>query len=84
MTRRFGQITPLLVRHDDFAIDVAENQLVRAAADVLRRVPDLDTSTARRLHAVTHRLDDVTRLTPGAPLPTWMPTRRNAHYDAVL
>jgi len=84
VTRRFGQITPLLVRYDDFTIDVAENQLVRAAANVLRRVPGLDAGVASRLRAITQRLDVVSDLTPGVPLPTWRPTRRNAHYDTVL
>ena len=28
----FGQVTPLMVRHDDSAIDIAENHLVLAAA----------------------------------------------------
>jgi 5-methylcytosine-specific restriction enzyme subunit McrC len=84
VTRRFGQITPLLVRYDDFTIDVAENQLVRAAATILRRVPDLDPIVARGLRAIMQRLDDVSDLTPGQPLPTWQANRRNVHYDTVL
>ncbi len=84
VTRRFGQITPLLVRYDDFTIDVAENQLVRAAAKVLRTVPGLDPVVARRLRAIVQRLDDVSDLVPGQRLPNWRPNRRNAHYETVL
>ena len=84
VTRRFGQITPLLVRYDDFTIDVAENQLVRAAAKLLRRVPGLDPIVARKLRAVVQRLDDVSDVIPGQPLPSWRGNRRNAHYDTVL
>ena len=84
VTRRFGQITPLLVRYDDFTIDVPENQLVRAAAKELRCVPGLDPGVASRLRAITQRLDEVSDLIPGLPLPAWRPTRRNAHYDTAL
>ena len=84
VTRRFGQITPLLVRYDDFTIDVAENQLVRAAAKVLRTVPGLDPVVARRLRAIVQRLDDVSDLIPGQPLPDWRPNRRNTHYETAL
>ena len=84
VTRRFGQITPLLVRYDDFTIDVAENQLVRAAAKILRTVPGLDPIVTRKLRAIMQRLDDVSDLIPGQPLPTWRASRRNAHYDTLL
>lgn len=84
VTRRFGQITPLLVRFDDFTIDVVENQLVRAAAKILRRVPGLDPIVARKLRTFVQRLDDVSDLIPGQPLPSWRANRRNAHYDTVL
>ena len=62
VTRRFGQVTPVLVRYDDFTIDIAENQLVRAAARILRTVPGLDPMVASRLRAVLQRLDDVSDL----------------------
>jgi 5-methylcytosine-specific restriction enzyme subunit McrC len=84
VTRRFGQITPLLVRYDDFTIDIAENQLVRAAAKILRTVPGLDPTIARRLRAIMQRLDDVSDLVPGQRLPDWRASRRNTHYDTVL
>jgi 5-methylcytosine-specific restriction enzyme subunit McrC len=84
VTRRFGQITPLLVRYDDFTIDIAENQLIRAAAKILRTVPGLDPIVTRKLRAIMQRLDDVSDLIPGQPLPNWRASRRNAHYDTVL
>lgn len=39
VTRRYRQITPLLVTYDEFTPDIPENQLLRAAARVLQRVP---------------------------------------------
>lgn len=84
VTRRYGQITPLLVTYDEFTPDIAENQLLRAAARVLRRVPGLSPVVARHLRAVVDRLDGVTDLRPGAPRPRWQPSRRNAHYETAL
>ena len=84
VTRRFGQVTPLLVRYDDFTIDIPENQLVRAAAKVLRHVPGLDPLVARRLRAIVQRLDDVSDLVPGRALPAWRSNRRTAHYETTL
>jgi len=84
LTRRFGQVTPLLVRYDDFTIDIVENQLMRAAAQVLRHVPGIDPAVARRLRAITVLLDGVSDLVPGQRLPPWRSNRRNAHYETVL
>ena len=84
LTRRFGQVTPLMVRYDDFTIDIAENQLVLAAARAMRTVPGIEASVARRLRAISIRLDDVSSLTSGEELPEWSINRRNAHYETVL
>lgn len=84
VTRRFGQVTPLLVTYDEFTPDIAENQILRAAARVLRRVPRLDPIVARHLRAIVDRLDGVTDLRPGAPRPGWRPNRRNHHYETAL
>jgi 5-methylcytosine-specific restriction enzyme subunit McrC len=84
LTRRYGQITPLLVRYDEFTPDIAENQLLKAAARVLLRVPGLSPAVARHLRVVTDRLAGVSDLRAGAPLPTWWRTRRNTHYETAL
>lgn len=84
VTRRFGQIAPLLVTYDEFTPDIAENRLVRAAARTLRGVPRLYPPVARHLRGIVDRLDGVADLRPGAPLPPWRPNRRNAHYETTL
>lgn len=84
LTRRYGQITPLLVRYDEFTPDIAENQLLKAAARVLRHVPGLDPAVARHLRIITDRLTGVTDLALGQPTPSWRLTRRNTHYETAL
>lgn len=84
VTRRYGQITPLLVTYDEFTPDIAENQLLKAAARVLSRVPGLQPGVARHLRVVTDRLASVRDLAAGAQLPDWRPSRRNAHYETAL
>ncbi|WP_051062185.1 McrC family protein [Ilumatobacter nonamiensis] len=84
VTRRFSQITPLLVRYDDFTPDVAENRILKAASRVLHTLPDLDAQVRRQLRTILDRLAAVTDLPFGAPLPTWRPNRRNTHYETSL
>jgi 5-methylcytosine-specific restriction enzyme subunit McrC len=84
VTRRFGQLTPLLVRYDEFTPDVPENQIIRTAARVLRRLPGVSPTTARHLRVLDDRLDGVRLLTPGEHLPVWRSNRRNMHYDTAL
>ncbi len=84
VTRRFGQITPLLVHYDDFTPDVAENQILKAATRMLRWVPGVDPAVAQRLRSIVDLLEPVTDLRVGAQLPAWRPNRRNAHYETAL
>ncbi len=84
LTRRYGQTTPLLVRYDEFTPDIAENQLLKAAARVLRHVPGLDPAIARHLRIITDWLQGVTDLRLGQPLPSWRLSRRNTHYETAL
>lgn len=72
------------MRYDDFTIDIAENQLVKAAAVTMQRIPGLDPLVARRLRAIIHRLDEVGDLVPGRALPAWRSSRRTAHYETTL
>ena len=41
---------------DEFTPDIAENQLLKAAARILRHVPGLDPAVARHLRIITDRL----------------------------
>lgn len=45
LRKRFGLPVPLLVRYDDYTVDIAENRLLRAAVELLLRLPGVDAST---------------------------------------
>jgi 5-methylcytosine-specific restriction enzyme subunit McrC len=84
LRRRFGIAVPLLVRFDDYTADIAENQLLRAAAELLLRLPGVTPRTRARLRRIRQDLADVTPHVRGTPLPTWTPTRLNARYHVAL
>lgn len=84
LRRRYGIPVPLLVRFDDYTVDIAENQLLRAAAELLLRLPGVTPRTRVRLRGVRQDLADVTLHVRGTPLPTWTPTRLNARYHVAL
>lgn len=84
LRRRFGIAVPLLVRFDDYTADIAENQLLRAAAELLLRLPGVAPRTRARLRRVRQDLADITPHVRGTPLPTWAPTRLNARYHVAL
>ena len=82
--RRFGLGLPLEVTYDDFTVDIAENQLLLAAATAAPadagRSPSASSSAsaaapaARRCHGAS----------PRHALPTWLPSRLNARYQPPL
>ena len=84
LKRRPGQWLPVEVAYDDFSIDIAENQILKAALDRLVRNPLVGTGVRRQLAALATRFAEVSRLVPGAPLPAWQPSRLNARYDGPL
>ncbi len=84
LRQRFGTAVPLLVRFDDHTVDIAENQLLRAAAELLLRVPGVKPRTRARLRRLRQALADVTLPVRGAPLPRWSPSRLNARYHVAL
>ncbi len=81
---RHGLAIPLLVRYDDHRADIAENQLLRAAAVRLLRLPGVGAAVRGRLRALRGSLVDVSDLVAGMPLPRWRPTRLNARYHEAL
>lgn len=81
--RRFGRLIPLEVRYDDFTVDIAENQLLLAAAQRLLRMPGLTRRTRHALQRLRLQLADVTPPTTGVR-PVWQPTRLNARYVPAL
>ena len=84
LRQRFGIAIPLLVRFDDHSTDIAENRLVRAAAETLLRLPGIAPNVRVRLRRLRGLLADVTPVVPGAPLPAWSPSRLNARYHVTL
>lgn len=84
MRRHHGQVIPLEIRHDDFTVDVPENQILLAAISRMLTVPGVDEESRRRLTRLRIRLADVTSLVRGVRLPRWHPTRLNQRYHTAL
>jgi 5-methylcytosine-specific restriction enzyme subunit McrC len=84
LRRRYGFPLPVEARYDDFTPDIAENQLLLAAAHRLLRLTDIYAKTRKSLHHLLVRLAGVQRLRPGRPLPRWYPTRLNRRYATAL
>lgn len=84
ISRRFGEDLPLEVTYDDFTIDIAENQLLLAAATRLLRLPGLDARTRQGLQRLRLQFSGVSDVRRGEALPRWQPTRLNARYQPSL
>ncbi|HJV98845.1 MAG TPA: restriction endonuclease [Arthrobacter sp.] len=84
ISRRPGMLVPLEVSYDEFTEDIAENRILRAALERMGKVPGVRPEVLSRLRQLKGKLDAVTRLPSGAPLPRWSPSRMNVRYHAVL
>ncbi len=84
ISRRPGMLVPLEVSYDEFTEDIAENRILRAALERMGQVPGVRPEVLGRLRQLKGKLDGVTRLPAGAPVPRWKPTRMNLRYHAVL
>lgn len=84
MTRLYGLPVPVAVEYDDFTVDIAENQLLLAAALRLLRVPRISEVARRRLQRLRQTLVDVSVLSRGAALPGWQPNQLNTRYQSAL
>lgn len=84
LRRRFGLAVPLLVRFDDFLVDIPENQILKAAASYLLTLPGVSPGVRGKLRALRGLLVEVGDLSPGSPVPTWHATRLNARYHDAL
>ena len=84
MSRRAGQLLPVELSVDDYTVDIAENQLLRAAARLLLTLPRLTKEARRRLVHLESRLVDASLVRPGAGLPSWQPTRLNERYQPAV
>ena len=85
LRRRPGVDVPLAVRFQDYDEDIAENQLLLAAASTLRTLPIRSPSARRSLHRLRDTMRNVT-LTEHAPgaIPTVTYTRLNRHYRPAV
>ncbi|WP_163816812.1 5-methylcytosine restriction system specificity protein McrC [Phytoactinopolyspora alkaliphila] len=84
LARHSGMLLPMEVTYDEFSADIPENRIVRGAIRRLLTVPRVHTEVRRRLGHLDGRLDGVTALTPGAPLPRWLMSRMNQGYLPAL
>lgn len=84
ISRRPGMLVPLEVSYDEFTEDIPENQILRAALERMGKVPGVRPGVLSRLRQLTGKLDAVTRLKQGAPLPPWRANRMNLRYHASL
>jgi 5-methylcytosine-specific restriction enzyme subunit McrC len=82
--RHHGLPLPLEIRHDEFTIDIAENQILRTACERMLTVPRVDAESQRMLRRLLRDFSDVTSLARGDEIPAWQPTRRNARYHVAL
>lgn len=79
-----GLPIPLEVTYDDHVVDVPENQLVRGAAELVLRLPQLTTGVRRRLLRVRATLEEVEPAIPSASISAPEITRLNERYAGAL
>ena len=82
--RHHGLPLPLEIRHDEFTIDIPENQILRTACERMLTVPRVDAESQRMLRRLLRDFADVTPLSRGDPVPSWQPSRLNARYHTAL
>ena len=79
-----GLPLPLEIRHDEFTVDIPENQILRAACERMLLVPRVDAESSRQLRRLLRDFADVTPLRRGDPVPSWYASRINGRYHAAL
>jgi 5-methylcytosine-specific restriction enzyme subunit McrC len=84
LAARHGLPLPLEIRHDEFTVDIAENQILRTAAERMLLVPRVDDESRRMFRRLLRDFADVSSIPRGDPIPAWLPTRLNSRYHAAL
>jgi 5-methylcytosine-specific restriction enzyme subunit McrC len=82
--RHHGLPVPLEIRHDEFTVDIPENQILRTACERLLHVPGVDAESLLRLRRLLRDFAEVTPLDRRDEVPGWQPTRLNARYHTAL
>ena len=84
LRRHHGLPLPVEIRHDEFTVDIAENQILRTACERILHVPGVDPESSLRLRRLLREFGDVTPLDRRDPIPSWQSTRLNLRYHAAL
>jgi 5-methylcytosine-specific restriction enzyme subunit McrC len=84
LARHHGQPLPLEIRHDEFTVDIPENQILRTACERMLLVPRVGPESSRMLRRLLRDFTDVRSIQRGDLVPTWHPTRINARYHTAL
>jgi 5-methylcytosine-specific restriction enzyme subunit McrC len=82
--RHHGLPLPLEIQHDEFTIDIPENQILRTALERMLSVPRVDAQSLHVLRRLLRDFNDVTPLVHGDPIPRWQASRLNARYHPAL
>jgi 5-methylcytosine-specific restriction enzyme subunit McrC len=84
LSRHHGLPLPMEIRHDEFTIDIPENQILRTACERMLLVPRVDEESTRMLRRLLRDFADVGSVARGDPVPSWQPTRLNSRYHTAL
>ena len=84
LRRHHGLPLPLEIQHDEFTMDIPENQILRTACERMLTVPRVDAESQRMLRRLLRDFTNVTPLYRGEQIPGWQATRLNARYHAAL
>jgi 5-methylcytosine-specific restriction enzyme subunit McrC len=80
----YGLPLPLEIRHDEFTVDIPENQILRTACERMLSVPRVDAESQRMLRRLLRDFGDVGVIPFGSSVPSWEATRLNARYHTAL
>jgi 5-methylcytosine-specific restriction enzyme subunit McrC len=64
-----GLPLPLEIRHDEFTVDIPENQILRPACERMLSVPRVEIESQRMLRRLLRDFSDVTVISRGSPVP---------------
>jgi 5-methylcytosine-specific restriction enzyme subunit McrC len=84
LARHHGLPLPLEIRHDEFTVDIPENQILRTACERMLLVPRVGPQAQVKLRRLLREFGDVATIQRGDPVPSWQPTRLNARYHTAL
>ena len=84
LKRNAGQYFPMEVTYDDFVTDIAENQIIRTAIQILISKFPLQDATRKQLLIFDGYLDGVSTFRFWEEAPRYELDRRNAHLEIPL